>query len=315
MLHSQIHGRCVFLEPQFDSNLGVDPEGSRVTQQVLDADTPLSELAENNELELTLVVRLSLNKSHDGRNPHNGGSGVTTMGRKLPRYEILKIASVFGDVTRLQWGSTLKLVSVLRLTIISWNSHRQVRNPGIQEWTNEWITAYLHLVGEGKLTIMSYVMIPHDFTSVNASRGEVSGVLCSKCFHMISHVHHVHILNARLFASWSFLVWTPRKCVTGGDCISWLHCKGLELAGWRMCTNLIRPFSRQCSIRSWTIAVARESVVIGSLGNILQHFWMILRIHACLRSHSKVISSTGMFCGTTWHLFRSKSILYSIIAC
>lgn len=171
-----------------------------------------------------------------------------TMGRKLPRYEILKIASVFGDVTRLQWGSTLKLVSVLRLTIISWNSHRQVRNPGIQEWTNEWITAYLHLAGEGKLTIMSYVMIPHDFTSVNASRGEVSGVLCSKCFHMISHVHHVHILNARLFASWSFLVWTPRKCVTGGDCISWLHCKGLELAGWRMCTNLIRPFSGNAAL-------------------------------------------------------------------
>lgn len=47
------------------------PEGSRVTQQVLDADTPLSELAENNELELTLVVRLPIltNKSHDGRNP------------------------------------------------------------------------------------------------------------------------------------------------------------------------------------------------------------------------------------------------------
>lgn len=74
----------MFLEPQFDSNLGVDPEGSRVTQQVLDADTPLSELAENNELELTLVVRLSLNKSHDGRNPHNGGSGVTQWGVSCP---------------------------------------------------------------------------------------------------------------------------------------------------------------------------------------------------------------------------------------
>ena len=50
---------------------GGSPEGSRVTQQVLDADTPLSELAENNELELTLVVRLPIltNKSHDGRNP------------------------------------------------------------------------------------------------------------------------------------------------------------------------------------------------------------------------------------------------------
>ena len=50
------------------------------------------------------------------------------------------------------------------------------------------MTAYLHVVGEGKLTIMSYVMICHDFTFVNASRGEVSGVFsvldaftCTSC--------------------------------------------------------------------------------------------------------------------------------------
>lgn len=72
MLHSRIHGRCVFLEASLIQTSG-SPEGSRVTQQVLDADTPLSELAENNELELTLVVRLSIltNKSHDGW-PTNG---------------------------------------------------------------------------------------------------------------------------------------------------------------------------------------------------------------------------------------------------
>ena len=77
--------------------------------------------------------------------------------------------------------STMKLVRFW-----GWQSSaetlRQVRNLGIQERMNEWMTAYIHVVGEGKLTIMSYVLIPHDFTFVNASRGEVSGVLFLNAF-------------------------------------------------------------------------------------------------------------------------------------
>lgn len=98
-----------------------------------------------------------------------------TMGRCPHRNP--KNCSVFWDKTRLQWGSTMKLVPF-------WGWQSSAENLGIQEWTNEWMTAYLHVVGEGKLTIMSYVMICHDFTFVNASRGEVSGVFCSRCFHM-----------------------------------------------------------------------------------------------------------------------------------
>lgn len=85
----------VFGTGPFDEKTSMGSPWVTVKPQVLDAETQLSELAENNELELTLVVRLSASTNPYKGWPSNGGS--TQWGNPIPSEK-----AVFGDKTRLK---------------------------------------------------------------------------------------------------------------------------------------------------------------------------------------------------------------------